>query len=81
MVEDDPTLLEKLMLPGEKSQGARAILFSVTAWDANCPKNIPQRFEAADVERTLEQRDRRIAELEKEITRLKGQRSRAPVAG
>jgi hypothetical protein len=80
VVEDDPTLAEKLLSPGEKSTGARAILFTVKAWDANCPKYIPQRFEAEDVVRTLEQRDRRIAELEGEVGRLTKELALQPVA-
>jgi predicted pyridoxine 5'-phosphate oxidase superfamily flavin-nucleotide-binding protein len=71
VVEDDSVLMEKLLPAGEKSRQGRAILFTVAAWDANCPKHIPQRFEAADVARALEQRDRRIAELESEVARLK----------
>ena len=71
VVEDDPVLLEELAPVGAKARAERAILFTVTAWDANCPQHIPQRFEAADVARTLEQRDRRIAELELEVARLK----------
>lgn len=70
VVEDQPALLEKLVPASEKSRAERAIMFSVAAWDANCPKHIPQRFEAADVARALEERDRRIAELEKELARL-----------
>jgi predicted pyridoxine 5'-phosphate oxidase superfamily flavin-nucleotide-binding protein len=80
VVEDDPALLEKLLSPDEKARGARVILFTVTAWDANCPKYIPQRFEAEDVARTLEQRDRRIAELEGEIARLKEKLAQGPAA-
>ncbi|TIW14489.1 MAG: pyridoxamine 5'-phosphate oxidase, partial [Mesorhizobium sp.] len=49
----------------------QAILFTVTAWDANCPQHIPQRFEAADVAAALAERDRRIAGLEQEIARLR----------
>jgi predicted pyridoxine 5'-phosphate oxidase superfamily flavin-nucleotide-binding protein len=81
VVEDDPALLEKLMPANEKSRGERVILFTVTAWDANCPKHIPQRFEAADVARSLEQRDQRIAELEREVARLKAKQPGAAVAG
>jgi predicted pyridoxine 5'-phosphate oxidase superfamily flavin-nucleotide-binding protein len=81
VVEDDSALLEKLMPPNEKSRCERVILFSVTAWDANCPQHIPQRFEAADVARTLNERDRRIAELEHEVARLKARLSGATVAG
>ena len=71
VVEDDPALLDKLMPADQKSRGERVILFTVAAWDANCPKHIPQRFEAADVTRALEQREQRIAALEKELARLK----------
>jgi uncharacterized protein len=80
VVEDDPALLGKLMPPGPKSRGERVILFRVTAWDANCPQHIPQRFDAADVARTLDERDRRIAELEQEVARLKAKLPVATVA-
>jgi uncharacterized protein len=81
VVEDDPAFLEKLMPPDQKSRGERVILFRVTAWDANCPQHIPQRFEAADVARTLDERDRRIAELEHEVASLKASLPGATVAG
>lgn len=71
VVEDDAALVARLMPPHYKARGEQAILFQVEAWDANCPQQIPQRFEAADVARALEERDRRIAELEAEIARLK----------
>ncbi len=70
VVEDDAVLLEKLMPSNYKARGEQVILFTVLAWDANCPQHIPQRFEAADVTRLLELRDRRIAELEAEIARF-----------
>ena len=73
VVEDDPALLADLMPAGYKSRGEQVVLFRVEAWDANCPQHIPQRFEAADVARLLEQRDGRIAELEAEIARLQKQ--------
>jgi uncharacterized protein len=47
------------------------ILFTVSAWDANCPQHIPQRVEAADVAATLAARDKRIEELEAELRRLR----------
>jgi len=71
VVEDDPALLADLMPRNYKARGEQAILFWVDTWNANCPQHIPQRFEAADVARMLDQRDRRIAELEEEIARLK----------
>lgn len=71
VIEDDPDLIERLMPPDYKAKGEQAMLFSVAAWDANCPQHIPQRLEASDVARALQSRDHRIAELEAEIRRLK----------
>jgi len=59
------------MPPNYKANGEQVILFHVDTWDANCPQHIPQRFEASEVARALEERDQRIVELEAEITRLK----------
>ncbi|MFI0842593.1 pyridoxamine 5'-phosphate oxidase family protein [Mesorhizobium sp. IMUNJ 23232] len=71
VVEDDPELMERLMPQGYRARGEQAILFSVAAWDANCPQHIPQRFEAADVAAALAERDGRIAALEAEIAALR----------
>lgn len=71
VVDDDAELVKKLMSADYKGRGEQAILFTVAAWDANCSQHIPQRFEAADVERALADRDRRIAELEHEIAASK----------
>jgi predicted pyridoxine 5'-phosphate oxidase superfamily flavin-nucleotide-binding protein len=71
VVENDPELIAKLMPADYKARPEQAILFTVTAWDANCPQHIPQRFEAADVAAALAERDRRIAGLEQEIARLR----------
>ena len=56
-----------------KAKPEQVMLFTVSAWDSNCPQHIPQRFEAADVEAALAERDRRIEDLEKENGRLKAQ--------
>jgi uncharacterized protein len=71
VVEDDAELMAKLMPEAYKARAEQAILFTIAAWDANCPQHIPQRFEAADVAAVLGQRDSRIAELEAEIARLR----------
>ncbi|QGZ53945.1 pyridoxamine 5'-phosphate oxidase family protein [Paraburkholderia acidiphila] len=60
----DAALLAQLMPPGYKARAERVIVFTVNAWDMNCPQHIPQRFEAADVKSALEQREARIRELE-----------------
>lgn len=69
MVEGDAELTAKLMPAGYKARAEQAILFTVAAWDSNCPQHIPQRFEAADVAAALAERDARIAALEAEVKR------------
>ena len=70
VVEDDPALVARLMPEGYDAKPERAIVFRITAWDANCPQHIPQRLEAADVEAALAARDQRIAELEAKLRLL-----------
>ncbi|UVK41924.1 pyridoxamine 5'-phosphate oxidase family protein [Mesorhizobium sp. AR07] len=81
VVENDAELMAKLMPRDYKARPEQVILFAVSAWDANCPQHIPQRFEAADVAAALGERDRRIERLEQEIARLKGMGSAAAGAG
>lgn len=69
-VEDDAALTASLMPADYKARAEQAILFTVAAWDTNCPQHIPQRFEAADVAAALGERDRRIAALQAEVERL-----------
>jgi hypothetical protein len=59
------------MPAGYRARPEQALLFTVTAWDVNCPQHIPQRFDAADVAAELEARDQRIAALEAEVQRLR----------
>ena len=70
VVEGDAALIEQLMPRDYRARPEQVLLFTVTAWDVNCPQHIPQRFEAADVEAALALRDRRIAELESEVLSL-----------
>jgi len=71
VVESDDALLRRLMPEGYRARSEQVVLFTVTAWDVNCPQHIPQRFEAADVEAAIKSRDERIAALEAEVDRLR----------
>jgi predicted pyridoxine 5'-phosphate oxidase superfamily flavin-nucleotide-binding protein len=71
VIEGDAELMARLMPHGYKARPEQVILFTVSAWDANCPQHIPQRFEAADVVAALAERDKRIADLEAEVVRLR----------
>jgi predicted pyridoxine 5'-phosphate oxidase superfamily flavin-nucleotide-binding protein len=72
VVEGDAELTARLMPAGSTARAEQVILFAISAWDANCPQHIPQRFEAADVAAALGERDKRIEELEAEVKRLSG---------
>ncbi len=43
-VEDDPSLLERLVEPAYGATVERALVFHVEAWDVNCPQHITPRF-------------------------------------
>ena len=77
VVEGDAELTEKLMPGGYEARPEQVILFTLSAWDANCPQHIPQRFEAADVAAALAERDERIRALEAALNRL----HETPIAG
>jgi predicted pyridoxine 5'-phosphate oxidase superfamily flavin-nucleotide-binding protein len=74
VVEGDDEFVAKLMPQGYKARAEQVILFTVNAWDSNCPQHIPQRIDAADVADALAERDQRIHELEAEIERLRARR-------
>ncbi len=71
VVEGDVELMAKLMPEGYKARAEQVILFTVSAWDTNCPQHIPQRFDAADVAAAIADRDKRIVALESEIKQLR----------
>ncbi|CAL74869.1 conserved hypothetical protein [Bradyrhizobium sp. ORS 278] len=73
VVEDDAALTASLMPKGYKARPEQVILFTIEAWDTNCPQHIPQKFDAGDVAEALAMRDTRIAELEAEVAKLKGE--------
>ena len=72
VLEGDEALLHRLMPTDYRARPEQVVLFTVSAWDVNCPQHIPQRFEAADVRKAIESRDQRIAALEAEVKRLGG---------
>ena len=57
VIEGDMGLTARLMPSGYKARPEQVVLFSVLAWDANCPQHIPQRLDAAAVSAALAERD------------------------
>jgi hypothetical protein len=57
-------LAKTLIDPAYRARPQRAMVITVEGFDWNCPQHIPVRIDAEDVQRALDQRDARIAELE-----------------
>ena len=67
VVEDDKELLNSLSDPSYKARLERAIVFTVEAWDMNCPQHIKQRFTTEDMEKVTKPLYDRIKTLEQEL--------------
>ena len=73
VIENDPELIARLFPEDYRARHETAILFTVEAWDANCPQHIPQMVFAEDVAAAIEVLNERIAALEAENARLRGE--------
>lgn len=71
-VSEDRELIATLMPEGYEARPEQAIVFTIEAWDANCPQHIPMLLPAADVAAAIERLNARIAALESENAALKG---------
>lgn len=71
VVEDDPALVRRLLPEGTRATAEQAVLFTVEAWDVNCPQHIPRKLDAAEVEEALARLRERVASLEAENARLR----------
>jgi len=72
MVEDDTALVETLADPGYAAKPERAIVFTIEAWDVNCPQHITPRFTQDEIEPAIGALKARITRLEAELAALKG---------
>ena len=73
VIENDPELIARLFPEDYRARPEAAILFTVEAWDANCPQHIPQMVFAEDVAAAIAVLNERIAALEAENARLRGE--------
>lgn len=71
VIEGDTELMAKLMPADYKAKPEQLIVFTVAAWDSNCPQHIPVRLDAVKVKEALDAKDQRIHELEAELARLR----------
>ena len=70
---DDAALASRLVAPGTRARPQRAMVVTVEGFDWNCPQHIPLRLDAEDVQRALDERDARIADLESRLKALQRQ--------
>ncbi len=74
-VEGDAELVKSLMPPGYRAQPEQVFMFSLSAWDANCPQHIPKRVDLAQMEAAISAKDRTILELTAQVEQLTRQLS------
>jgi predicted pyridoxine 5'-phosphate oxidase superfamily flavin-nucleotide-binding protein len=80
VVENDPALIERLFDKGYRARPERAILFTVEAWDVNCSQHITARYTQTEVAEAVTLLRERIAALEAENARLRGDGAPVPPA-
>ncbi len=73
IVEDDTDLIVGLVEPGAKGRPERAVVFTIDAWDSNCPQHIPPLYAEEVVTLALAKKQTRIDELEAEVAALRGE--------
>lgn len=67
----DPELVARLHHPDYPAQPERAVLFTVEAFDLNCPQHIHRRVRLDEVHDHVATLQTRIAELEAELTAMR----------
>jgi hypothetical protein len=75
VVENAPEMIETLVPDGYRARAEAAILFKVEAIDVNCPQHIPQMLFVEDVAVAIDVLEARVATLEAENARLRGESS------
>ncbi|WP_143309141.1 pyridoxamine 5'-phosphate oxidase family protein, partial [Candidatus Entotheonella palauensis] len=78
VVENDPEFMQHLADPMYQGHPERAIVFTIEAWDANCPQHITPRYTEEQVAATVQSLRDRIAELEAENRALRAAASGTP---
>ncbi|NQV25845.1 MAG: pyridoxamine 5'-phosphate oxidase family protein [Rhodopirellula sp.] len=71
VVENDPDLNDRLLDCEYGGNVERAIVFSIEAWDANCPQHIHKRFAQSVVAPIIEKLQMQVRELQAEIVQAR----------
>lgn len=68
VVGDDAELLERLRDPAYPGRVERAILFTIAAWDVNCPQHIHKRLPERDVAPIIKKLQAQVQKLQAKLT-------------
>lgn len=71
VIDDDPELFRRLADENYPGRVERAILFTIKAWDINCPQHIHKRFSQRQLAPIIEKLEVRVRELEAELERMR----------
>jgi hypothetical protein len=80
VIEDDPTLIQRLFDDGYKARPERAVLFTIEAWDVNCSAHIVTRFTEAEIEEAFAVVQTKITQLEAENAGLRAAIAKQPAS-
>ena len=71
VVDDDDTLIKQLTDTDYKGKPEQAIVFTIKAWDVNCPQHITRRYTESEVAEIVEPLKVQIADLEAQLLAAK----------
>jgi predicted pyridoxine 5'-phosphate oxidase superfamily flavin-nucleotide-binding protein len=66
-------LMDQLIDKDYNARPERAVVFTIEAWDSNCPQHIPQMWSEVEIAPVVNAMNARIEELEAEVAALKAQ--------
>jgi predicted pyridoxine 5'-phosphate oxidase superfamily flavin-nucleotide-binding protein len=69
VVEDNPELIAQVTDADYRGKVERAILFSIEAWDVNCPQHIHKRFRQSMVAPIIEDLQTQVQQLTQKLAR------------
>lgn len=71
VIEDDIELLGRVSDSSYPGKPERVILFSLYAWDVNCPQHIKPRWTIDELDPEVKELQTRVVELENEVRQLR----------
>jgi predicted pyridoxine 5'-phosphate oxidase superfamily flavin-nucleotide-binding protein len=70
-LDADPTLTERVAVPGYKAKPERILLLHLATFDWNCPQHITPRFTEREIAKAMRPLQERLAALEAENSELR----------